>query len=137
MGDLRAPLQDDYPVEARANWTGLLPDTLGGGPPPLPAEALDSIVRFDASLGRCQNLDESLRAAVGPGLRSFGARAAVIALLGYRVRLEHVHGSPGCEQLAAQCAGLPLDSPSPLAEVTRTGRAIRIKTSRQWIRRLE
>src|SRR5205823_7603487 len=90
----------------------------------LPAYALAWILRFDEGLGRCESLDETLRCAVGQGLRSFGAQGALIALLGYRVRLEHVHSSPGYEDLVAQCSGLPLDSASPLAQVIRTGKAI-------------
>jgi GAF domain-containing protein len=92
--------------------------------PSLPVEALHSILRFDRSLGRCHSLDETLRATVGQGLGSFGARSAIVALLGYQMRLEHVQSSPDLQALRARCRGLPLDSSLPLAEAIRTGKAI-------------
>jgi hypothetical protein len=124
VGEFRALRQHDEGAEGQAIWTDLSPDVLEADPSSLPLEALASILRFDEHLGRCQTLDQTLRMTVGRGLHSFGARGAVIGLLGFQVRFEHVHGSPGYEDLTAQCTGLPLDSPSPLAKATRTGQTI-------------
>ena len=126
MGEFWVLGLNDEVVEERADWADLSPEPLDLAPAALPAEAFGSILRFDQNLGRCRSLDELLRMTVGTGLRSFGARGAVIALLDYRVRLEHIHSSRGYEDLGNRCSGLPLDSSSPLAEAIRTGKAITV-----------
>jgi stage II sporulation SpoE-like protein/GAF domain-containing protein len=65
--------------------------------------------------------------AVGPGLDAFGARAAVIGLTDFRLRLDPVVGSAGVEELAARCAFLALDAPVPIAETIRTGRPVGLR----------
>ena len=87
MGEFWVLGLNDEVVEERADWADLSPEPLDLAPAALPAEAFGSILRFDQNLGRCRSLDELLRMTVGTGLRSFGARGAVIALLDYRVRL--------------------------------------------------
>lgn len=82
---------------------------------------------FDDHLSDCTTTTEVISAAVGPGLDAFGAKAAVIALIDFRLRLEPVVGSAGAEELAAGCARLALDSPLPITETIRTGRPIDLR----------
>jgi serine phosphatase RsbU (regulator of sigma subunit) len=93
----------------------------------LSAEALATVVGFDDCLSRCATTADVISAAVGPGLDAFGARAAVIGLIDFRLRLEPVVGSSGVEEFAARYARLALDAPAPLSETIRTGRPIGLR----------
>jgi serine phosphatase RsbU (regulator of sigma subunit) len=82
------------------------------------------VVLFDEHLSHCATTADVISAAVGPGLEAFGAKAAVIGLTDFRLRLEPVVGSPGIEGFAARCAELALDAPLPITETIRTGRPV-------------
>ncbi len=94
---------------------------------PLSAEALAKIVHFDDCLSRCATSADVISAAVGPGLDAFGAKAAVIGLTDFQLRLEPVVGSAGVEGLAARCARLALDAPVPITETIRTGKPVNLR----------
>lgn len=93
----------------------------------LSPDALATVVRFDDYLSRCVTAADVISAAVGPGLHALGAKAAVIGLTDFRLRLEPVVGSAGVERLAARCARQAIDAPLPLTETIRTGRPINLR----------
>lgn len=92
--------------------------------PSLPPEALGRVVLLDDALSGCATAAKVIEATVGPGLEAFGARAAVVGLAGFRLRIEAVAASAGLEKLAERCEGLSLDDPLPITEAIRTGRPI-------------
>jgi serine phosphatase RsbU (regulator of sigma subunit) len=93
----------------------------------LSAEALSRIVSFDDSLSHCVTTADVISAAVGPGLEAFGARAAVIGLTDFRLRIEPVVGSAGVEKIAALCARLALDTPMAIIQTIRTGKPVGLR----------
>lgn len=116
VGERPALVEGEWPIErrplARAS---------------LSAEALSKIVSFDDCLSHCVTTADVISAAVGPGLGAFGARAAVIGLTDFRLRVEPVIGSAGVERIAALCARLALDTPMAIIETIRTGKPVGLR----------
>ncbi len=120
---LRAGGHDGPPsaplVEPPSTWVTAVPDAGF-----LPAEALGRIVLLDDALSGCATAAQVVAATVGPGLDAFGARAGLVGLASYRLRLDPVWASPGLAQLRERCRDLSLDDPLPIAEAVRTGRPV-------------